>query len=543
MYFSKEAILKSFYDLGHITDGTGKKATEVTSALRYIVATSALIKRYRLEEGLTLSPKFSKLRNEFIEEVGKVVSIKDNLYTNNFINEILTNSDFAVRNNFLTTRLLKNGHYPGRPAPLLSIVDEVVTIHQDAQNNLLNHFHKFGNNILSFVIWLLREQELDLNDDLTHNANQLNAKLSELYEEKLFSSLLVDEKMLNLFLIKHSISIESLYQADKYNFSDFVELKKGEEPQDALINGENRIFYGAPGTGKSFRINEIIERVPEGFKERVTFHPEYDHSSFVGGYKPITEGEEIKYKFVPQVFTDMYVKAWKDLTNAYYLVIEEINRGNCAEIFGILFQILDRKGKYAITPSNELKGYLEEALGKDAKGISGGKMTLPPNLFIYATMNTSDQSLFPMDSAFKRRWSWEYIPICYEEVTEDGRANESFNYIISFTNGSYFNWIAFIKAVNAIIKSNSNLGMDKCLGNFFVSAEDNNISVSEFINKVLFYLWIDVFKDEDDSIFYDNLTYEDFFPIATNGEKWVVYLLNTLEVQIYPKASHTIVSE
>lgn len=543
MYFSKESILKAFHDLGYLTDRSGKKATEVTSALRYLVAVSALIKKHDLEDGLNLSPKYPLYRNEFIEEVGKVVTIKDNLYTNNFINDILSNSDFAVRNNFLTTRLKSNGDYPGRPAPVLSIVNEIVKIHQDAENNLHKYFHNFSDYVTQLTIWLLRNQVFEFDDVPKNDVDQINNKLAELYENNLVSILSITEEMLDKFLKQHGLSINQLYQSEKYDFSDFVEIKSEEEPGEAMINGENKIFYGAPGTGKSFRINEIIEKVPEGFKERVTFHPEFDHSSFVGGYKPISEQGDIKYKFVPQVFTDIYVKAWKDLTNAYYLIIEEINRGNCAEIFGILFQILDRKGNYSITPSNELKEHLEEVLGKDAKGIVAGKMTLPPNLFIYATMNTSDQSLYPMDSAFKRRWSWEYMPICYDEVTEDGRSNQSYNYKIIFSDGSFFNWIDFIKAVNAVIKANSNLGMDKCLGNYFISSEDNTISVYEFINKAIFYLWIDVFKDEDASIFNDSSTYEDFFPINTNGEKNVIQLLNSLKIQIAQKPSGTIISE
>ena len=266
-------------------------------------------------------------------------------------------------------------------------------------------------------------------------------------------------------------------------------------------------------------------------KERITFHPEFDNSSFVGGYKPISENKEIKYKFVPQIFTNIYVKSWNDLSNNYFLVIEEINRGNCAEIFGELFQLLDRNSNYTITPSGELSDYLNLkliGLGKD--GIEDGKMKLPPNLILLATMNTSDQSLFPMDSAFKRRWAWEYIPINYEETNEDGSVNNSYYFTVQVDGETSFQWIDFIGNVNKKIKSNPNLGMDKCIGNYFVVADNNEITKEEFINKVIFYLWNDVFKDEENNVFSKDMTYEDFFPISTKGVASLKELLKNIGI-------------
>ena len=312
--------------------------------------------------------------------------------------------------------------------------------------------------------------------------------------------------------------------------------------ESIFFNNLNTIYYGAPGTGKSHRVDEIIKELDKEFYERVTFHPEYDNSAFVGAYKPKTVKEkyeddkgdkffenEIHYKFVPQAFTEIYKRAWLGLQNGeqYYLVIEEINRGNCAEIFGEIFQLLDRDSNYTVSPSTELKEYLETKLGEDHPGIKNG-LKLPPNLAICATMNTSDQSLFPMDAAFKRRWDWEYIPICYEEKTEDDKVNDSFNYLIQIELGSEgealeFKWIDFIKGINKIIKNEPHLGMDKCIGNYFVKPQikdSNTITLKQFVNKVIFYLWNDVFKDEESSIFTENdLTYESFFPLKTNGVK------------------------
>lgn len=301
------------------------------------------------------------------------------------------------------------------------------------------------------------------------------------------------------------------------------------------FGAKNVIYYGPPGTGKSFKVNSLISS-KESRTQRVTFHPEYDYASFIGSYKPFMSesnegGADISYEFVPQIFTKIYVDAWNDLANDYYLVIEEINRGNCSEIFGDIFQLLDRKNDYPVTPSRELKRYLEAALNQ-SQFITAEKLLLPPNLTIYATMNTSDQSLFPMDSAFKRRWDWEYVPIDYEKSA----SNPSSNFSVQLTEAESFDWIDFIRNVNQIIKGNDNLGMDKCIGNYFVKPEDGVIGLKPFVNKVLFYLWNDVFKDEpeDESIFKGKISYEDFFPIESAGVEKVREMLNSLGIQIKP---------
>ena len=275
-----------------------------------------------------------------------------------------------------------------------------------------------------------------------------------------------------------------------------------------------QIFYGAPGTGKSHEVktrtgelsNDEERDLPNVF--RTTFHPDTDYASFVGCYKPTmrktgkkhqvdgkdVDDEEIIYEFVPQTFTDAYVYAYKNPTLTTYLVIEEINRGNCAQIFGDLFQLLDRKNgvsEYKIKADKDLAKYLNEELGKDADGIKDGKLCLPANLCILATMNTSDQSLFPMDSAFKRRWEWKYIKIA--DAHKDWKIE---------ANGE--DWYGFICQINRII-SNMTSSADKQLGYFFCQAnEDRKITTEAFVSKVIFYLWNDVFKDygfDDASLF------------------------------------------
>ena len=264
------------------------------------------------------------------------------------------------------------------------------------------------------------------------------------------------------------------------------------------------VFFGAPGTGKSFKVNEAVQN-QEVF--RTTFHPDYDYAQFVGAYKPKKESGGITYSFVPQVFAKAYAAAWKQYLDAgnastadnqVYLVIEEINRGNCAQIFGDIFQLLDRDSEgfsqYSIDADCDFATWLREDSilktvwsGYEAK-VGDGKLKLPPNLNILATMNTSDQSLFPMDSAFKRRFDWEYVPISFE-------GKEATNYQIDIDNTLY-SWKDFVETVNEKILTLTE-SEDKQLGEFFIKPDNGNtISKDRFLGKVMFYLWNEVCKDE-----------------------------------------------
>ena len=214
----------------------------------------------------------------------------------------------------------------------------------------------------------------------------------------------------------------------------------------------------------------------------------------------------ISYNFEPQVFILAYIKAWQNPTEQVYLVIEEINRGNCAQIFGDLFQLLDRKkgvSEYPVKAETALAEYLSSVLeGDAAEGIRDGKLSLPANLNIIATMNTSDQSLFPMDSAFKRRWDWKYIPTT--PPADKSRTMElSFKdktttkYGTTIDAGDYeYDWTEFLEKINEKIQ-NATHSDDKQLGFWFVKTEEGaeEITISSFVSKVVFYLWNDVFKD------------------------------------------------
>lgn len=328
-----------------------------------------------------------------------------------------------------------------------------------------------------------------------------------------------------------------------------------------------QIFYGAPGTGKSYTINQDTEGEDV---IRTTFHPDTDYSTFVGAYKPTTIEEEVMtvigtkavpvenadgshrkeskivYEFVQQAFLQAYVAAWKKYAEAngeeprkQFLVIEEINRGNCAQIFGDLFQLLDRNAQgfsdYPITADADMKRQLKKAFvglslaetdsinamykGRDVcrEVLEGDILLMPGNLYIWATMNTSDQSLFPIDSAFKRRWDWTYRPI--SDAKEEWKIK---------ADGNLYDWWTFLEKINDKVGSLTN-SEDKKLGYFFCKADSENIiSADTFVGKVIFYLWNDVFKDYEfgDTIFDDGkggkLTFDRFYVADTAGKTKII---------------------
>ncbi len=394
-----------------------------------------------------------------------------------------------------------------------------------------------------------------------------------------------------------------MYSAGINAFAHFVSnlnlfqrhIEKGHEnkqlvwPKHSVNLPPQTIFYGAPGTGKSYKVkSEKLAGVPEENIFRTTFHPDYDYASFVGCYKPTKEktplleysqllnvfdtisephklckigflywesfdkinktqflkdcGKEtqspelnagidmgknfqqnnssITYSFIPQVFTKAYIKAWEEMKQEnpqpVYLVIEEINRGNCAQIFGDIFQLLDRNdagfSTYPIVPdadiTRELKtvfasldlssveNYINGIFSENYSGgivdkiKSGELLVLPCNLNLLATMNTSDQSLFPMDSAFKRRWDWEFVPIRYSAAEAKDDKDNFHTFEIEIGDKKY-KWTDFLEKVNAKILSVTD-SEDKQMGEYFIK---KSVDEKTFINKVMYYLWSEVGKD------------------------------------------------
>lgn len=281
---------------------------------------------------------------------------------------------------------------------------------------------------------------------------------------------------------------------DRNNKRAFFEIFSAQLKRHKINAPIQQILFGAPGTGKSHTLNSYAN-ITEQNSIRTTFHPDSDYSTFVGCYKATKDEEsgEITYDFTPQAFTNAYVAAWKNAPTPFFLIIEEVNRGNCAQIFGDIFQLLDRDedgySSYKTTPDQDLANYIRKQFADtdidDDDVKSGNKMQLPPNLHIWATMNTSDQSLFPIDSAFKRRWDWRYIPIDY---TDNG------HYIDC--GDTQYSWADFLQKVNDKVESVTQ-SEDKKLGYWFMGngKEQTEITIDRFVSKVVFYLWNDVFKD------------------------------------------------
>ena len=393
--------------------------------------------------------------------------------------------------------------------------------------------------IYSFIVNSIKDGQKDFDeilDSIFHvklsSHDKVNVYLSY------FTNLLIDNN--------HQVSINEklgfvdseLYPAEEYatdakKYYDYFTLPSNEVFDSNRVITINKslqqIYYGAPGTGKSHEI-KILTKGKEVI--RTTFHPDSDYSTFVGAYKPTTievpmrdvtgkviveNGKQVTenriiYEFVEQAFLQAYTRSWIEFANAeegetpveVYLVIEEINRGNCAQIFGDLFQLLDRGedgfSEYPIVADKDLQKQLAKAFadmpflnapsvcGMSAEEVAvkirkGEILLLPNNLYIWATMNTSDQSLFPIDSAFKRRWDWQYMPI----------ANGNRDWRIS-ANDNEYDWWEFLEKINALIGEKTS-SEDKKLGYYFCKAKDDVIDAKMFVGKVIFYLWNDVFKD------------------------------------------------
>ena len=408
--------------------------------------------------------------------------------------------------------------------------------------------------------------------DFSSNPSIRGTRTSGLQKAKVFGMFTTDKSVL--------FRPEFLYY--------YIETQAGKQLQEGVENADNnnddkqlplqQITYGAPGTGKS---HGIKKETAGKSVIRTTFHPDSDYSTFVGAYKPVMEEADVRvvpvvlnngasfdqnngtlkekrisYKFVKQAFLKAYLGAWKKYAESgesaepQFLVIEEINRGNCAQIFGDLFQLLDRNDEndfstYPIDADTDLQKEIEKAFKEDMDGESenpyklskdidvegvvedytsnygaslskdiqeGRVLLLPPNLYIWATMNTSDQSLFPIDSAFKRRWAWDYVKIT------DGKKG----WTIQGADYSC-DWWKFIQEINKKIATATSSD-DKKLGYYFCKAKNNTTCIDEklFVSKVIFYLWNDVFKDNDNSIFKvtessGEPSFDDFY-IEKNGE-------------------------
>ena len=312
-------------------------------------------------------------------------------------------------------------------------------------------------------------------------AKKSGVKLNSLY----------DERIVKLFFESGNIW-------NKIEDGKLVELEECDFGEKNLIFKSNKkrniIYFGAPGTGKSYNLNKDKDDLLKEFKdnyERVTFHPDYSYANFVGTYKPVPENNSITYRYVPGPFMRILKKALNKPDEPFMLIIEEINRANVAAVFGDVFQLLDRdennESEYAIETSEDMRTYLNK-----------NKIKLPQNLFIWATMNSADQGVFPMDTAFKRRWDFKYFSINHNE-----NLIKNSHVII---NDKLLNWNDLRKRINDELLS-YNINEDKLIGPFFAFTKSMNEEIEIktfkdiFKNKIIMYLFEDAARSRRNQLF------------------------------------------
>ena len=356
----------------------------------------------------------------------------------------------------------------------------------------------------------------------TGKSHKIKEKLAGVYKENIFRTTFHPDSDYSTFVGAYKPSTDKpedkLYNKEEL-ISKLTELK------------EQGVTYAPQKFGAQYWYS--LKQLTLQDKKDILAACEMSDNYIVEFDKGIAVGEEllkkskesrIIYKFIPQAFLNAYMRAYST-TDKVYLIIEEINRGNCAQIFGDLFQLLDRDeegvSEYHIKADADLRAYLEEELGADSDAIKDGELCLPSNLYIYATMNTSDQSLFPIDSAFKRRWDWEYEPIKYKNI----------NWVIDI-EGSKYLWTSFQREINKRIFDATN-SEDKMLGDYFVNPADGVITEKILLNKILFYLWNDVCKDGEGDIFKtadnEDVTFSDLH--SDGGKDKLIAMMKYLKVE------------
>lgn len=550
MFLAKSILLESFKTLSRIDGGnTAQGLTKKVSYLRHLIALDQFCKKFGCSY---LDATETQQKKDFIRCVADVVQVIPNkeLYTPNFI-ELKRLNDCGVQSNFFGGGPVLRSHstldilnYPTYGTVFLSVQNQRISIHHDAYDNLSRCLAEGDARIkVALCLWLARNYNGFTSSTSLHH--ELKSYLLTAYSSNLVEAIIPDAPALEDFIMGLPSVLNDL--ATEFIEEDFMNSSQINENEMVSLQ---LISYGAPGTGKSHKIEETTRKLPKEDVVRTTFHPESDYSTFVGSYKPkmyreprtmmkgekiekITQGDaellfkaRVSYAFVPQAFARAYVQAWKRMAESedgavrpVMLVIEEINRGDCAKAFGDLFQLLDRRGEdddrdetkkagfseYPVLADSDFADYIRgelssvkaaiEAMGYDSV-VADDKLELmlPPNMYIWATMNTSDQSLFQMDSAFKRRWNWEYVPI------QQGRNTLTKNplgWAVVVGEGDQqrdYDWWSFVEKINDVIDTLTS-SEDKKLGYFFVKPKGKTIDQKLLVNKVFFYLWNDVFRD------------------------------------------------
>ena len=581
MYLSKDSLKKLYFKMASLYSGNdieSQGGTQFVSEVKYFLATD----EFQKTKNRFCNTQNKSDKDTFVELVGRVVQISNpassiSLDTKNFSKNLGQSKDYDVGSNFFSANAVKNSltsrtplDFPTRHPRLLICDNGTIRVADDAYVHFANEDAYLGRSQLKYALlflWLNRFSNfISINSIYTDfldvlqkrysenlcSAMQWNTPLIRQYFENLIKNFTFDTVCRYLEMkdvvddeftktLKHLDSFLNDY-VNKAKMKSFLQ-ERGffDEKQDEVTKEVEQkdftspftpsqiIYYGVPGCGKSNKIREQLKDVPEKNKVRVVFHPEYTNAEFIGQILPVTNGG-IRYEFTPGPFTQIIKRAYLNPNEHFYLVIEEINRGNAAAIFGDTFQLLDR-----------LKAGETDSLGNDPANASVNTFTegwsqyfvqnddvnayirgnensiqignilfnsntairLPPNLSILATMNTSDQNVFTLDNAFQRRFDMEVVRNEFD--LNQSAVNVQYEAEIDDTGikwGQFWGWIN--AKITATLKGLSSTE-DKRLGVWFVSNIDGKIEEKIFAEKVLKYLWDDVFKFKRPQVFAEGI--------------------------------------
>lgn len=498
MFLSFDALKIAAHKLREIVpetaENSGKKRQERVSALRHFLACAELI-HVSKQSSVSLAPD-QPGRHDLSDAVGRVVAIDD---IGNYTPDFWTTKhavDFATGSNFITTgvRRSRNGtaELPGRPSPLLLLTDEVASLHPDHKANLEKDYALNEINT-ALALWLLREHNFP--DQLTEAevVDHVNKTLSARYGNNVAS-------LMSLTIAGYQELLDGIASVQVSAKPDLSQLfildKNAKRGGDAKLSskpareGRNIIFYGAPGTGKSHSVDELAGKINV---TRTVFHPDTQNSDFFGCLKPGMRSGKVEYAFSAGPFCKALRAALLDTDHQHFLIIEEINRAPAAAVFGELFQLLDRqddegeagRSSYEVAfPNDESKAWM-----KADDGPSDEALYLPSNLTLLATMNSADQGVYPLDTAFRRRWEQKYVRL-YEG---DGPVGN-----ISFigNSGEEFevSWGSFVLCLNEFLILKYKVAEDRLLGLWFVKGNELGETIPP---KILLYLWDDLLRHEN----------------------------------------------
>lgn len=547
-YLSKTVILAAYRELSKLTDNPELQGqTQIVSGLRYAAALS----RFAKVNGRDFDTRDDGDKKLFNSYVSEVVALNGNEATKNFYEKITNKLDSDINSNFYSAGVVtkslnapdREHEYPrrnGKVRPSLFKVKNGVLLIASLDSGSVSRWFEGDAFRVSFIVWLCRN--LGFPDDT--QASDLLAVMRSLLLDRYTSSLVE-----GLWGDGH-LDIESIDVSSDLLFADEKSVITGEDIEAyVLVRNDveklprNWIFFGAPGTGKSYQLDKLAkDSFVKKSVRRVTFYPDYTYSQFVGCFKPYSEpgSKEISYEFVEGPFLETYLKAITHPYDNYVLLIEELNRANPAAVFGDVFQLLDRDENgdsvYPVATSREMADcigkYFDGLEDKDAVRaaidsyydpdlhfddfceLSCKDLCLPPNMYIWATMNSADQGVFPMDTAFKRRWEFKPMGINdgAEKVLDDGRKISEIVLNPTIDDGDEtvpaacgpIVWDKLRRKINDLMKG-CRVNEDKFLGPFFISPADltDDAFVDVFKNKVLLYLFEDIGKMKCGQLFED----------------------------------------